>query len=188
VKRSTRLFIALALTTLLVAVSTSVWARGRKGTVPVPPRTYPGRCGDWINFDLGAAYGHGAECRLNVKLIKNPTKFFAPPIMGLNYLFDYAVEVKLVKGTVDQVTICVPLIPDWEDKEIGADKEINWYRWDKNANPAAWEPIPTVIYDPNQNPGAWTWTPTPPPMQPMICGTFDQGIIGREETFSLQGK
>jgi len=186
-KRSTRLFIALGLTVLLIAVSASAWAAsGRQGTVPIPPHTYPGRCGNWIDFDLGALYGHQAECRLNVKLIKNPTKFFAPPRTDLSYLFTYAVDVRLVNGDVDQVTICVPLIPDWEDKEIGEDKEINWYRWNEDADPEAWESIPTVIYDPNLNP--WTWTPIPPPMEPMICGTFDQAFAGQVETFSLQGK
>ncbi len=182
-KRSTRLFIAIALTLLLVAVSANAWAdSGRKGSVPVPPRTYPGRCGNWINFDLGAVYGNGAECRLNVKLIKNPTKFFAPARTDLSYLFSYAVEVKLVNGEVGQETICVPLIPDWEGKQIGEDQEINWYRW--NEDTKEWEAIPTVIYS---NSSTWTTTPIPPPMKPMICGTFDQGL-NRIETFSLQGK
>ena len=164
-KRSTRLFIAIVLTLLLVAVSVNVWAEtGRKGTVPVPPRTYPGRCGNWISFDLGRVYADGAECRLNVKLVKEPATRVGPPFSGWNYLFAYAVDVKLVKGEVNSVQICVPLIPDWEDKTVN--ESISWYRW--NENTEQWVAVPTAIV---------AGDPT------MICGTSDQVA-----TFSLQGQ
>lgn len=167
-KRSTRLIIALALTLLLVAVSANVWAEtGRKGTVPVPPRTYPGRCNELIDFDLGTVYAEGAECRLHVKLVKDPTKKIGPPVQDWEYLFVYGVDVILIKGEeIDSLEICVPLIPAWEDKVIGS--TINWYRLDEDTG--EWDAIPTEIVSED-----------PPP--DMICGTSD-----RVGTFSLQGK
>jgi hypothetical protein len=165
-KRSTRLFIAIALTLLLVAVSVNVWAEtGRKGTVPVPPRTYPGRCNTPIDFDLGTLLGTGDACRLNVKLVKDPVKSFGPPLTGWSYLLPYAFDVKLVNGEMDSLEICVPLTPDWEDKVVG--ETINWYRWDEETG--EWVTIPTEIK-----------TDSTPPM---ICGTSDQA-----GTFSLQGQ
>lgn len=164
-RRSTRLFIAIVLTLLLVAVSANVWAEtGRKGTVPVPPRTYPGRCNEVIDFDLGTVYAKGATCRLNVKLIKDPSKQVSPPLTGWEYSFVYAVDVRLIKGEIDSLEICVPLIPDWEDKVVN--ETISWYRW--NENTAQWDPVPTSIVEGD---------PT------LICGTSDQ--VG---TFSLQGQ
>jgi len=164
-KRSTRLLIAVALTLLLIAVSANVWAEtNRKGTVPVPPRTYPGRCGNLISFDLGTVFADGAECRINVKLIKDPFKHVGPPLEGLNYLFPYAVEVKLVNGEADSMEICIPVIPDWEDRVPG--ETISWYRW--NESTEEWVAIPTVYI----------------PGEPqLVCGTSD--LLG---TFSLQGQ
>lgn len=164
-KRSTRLLIALVLTALLVAVSANAWAEtGRKGTVPVPPRNYPGRCNNLISFDLGTVYAYGAECRLNVKLVKEPARKVGPPRSDWEYLFVYAVDVRLVQGKIDSMVICVPLIPDWQDKVVA--ESINWYRW--NETTEEWIAIPTTI-----EPG--------PPAQ--ICGTSD-----RVGTFSLQGQ
>lgn len=164
-KRSSRLSIAIVLTLLLVIISASAWAEsGRKGTVPIPPRNYPGRCGDLIFFGFGTVHANGAECKLNVKLIKDPTKFFQPSLEGWSYLYNYVVDVILIQGNVDSVEICVTLIPDWEDKIIG--ETINWYRWDENQK--EWVAIPTTIQD---------GTPK------MICGTSTE--VG---AFSLQGK
>ena len=164
-KRSVRLLIAVALTLLLVAVSASVWADfGRQGTVPIPPRNYPGSCNDVISFNLGYVYSEGAECRLNVKLVKDPAKKVGPALTGWKYLFTHAIDVKLVQGEIDSVLVCVPLTPNWEDKVIG--ETINWYRW--NEDTGEWEAITTTIQD---------GTPK------MICGNSDEDGI-----FSLQGK
>ena len=164
-KRSTRISIAVVITLLLVAISAGAWAEsGRRGTVPIPPRNYPGRCGDTILFGFGTVHANGAECKLNVKLVKDPVKFFQPPLEGWSYLYNYIVDVTLVQGSVDSMVICVVLIPDWEDKVVG--ETINWYRW--NEDTGEWETVPTTIQE---------GTPK------MICGTSAE--VG---TFSLQGK
>lgn len=164
-KRSFRLSIAIVLTLLLVFISANAWAESnRRGTVPVPPKNYPGSCNNIIPFDLGYVYAEGAECKLNVKLIKDPVSKVGPPLTDWEFLFAYAVDVKLVQEEIDSMVICVPLIPDWEDKVIG--ESINWYLW--NEDTETWEAIPTTIQE---------GTPK------MICGTSNE--VG---TFSLQGK
>jgi len=163
-KRSTRLLVAIILVLLLAVVSVSVWAApGRQGSVPVPPRTYPGEIGEEINIGIGTVSTEGTSGRVNVKLIKDPSKKFGPATHGI-YLLNYAIDVKVVQGSVNSVEVCVPLNPDWADKEMGP--EIQWYLWDSDAE--AWVDVETSIKE---------------GVPPMICGTSDQAGV-----FSLQGQ
>ncbi len=169
-KYSTRILIAVSITLLLAVLSINVWASpGRQGSVPLPPKAYPGRCstdGTAINFGTGYAIIRGDDCIYNLKLIKDPTKKIAPALPDWSYFYIHAIDVRVNKGSVDSIEVCVPFVPNWADKVI--EETINWYRW--NAVAKEWNPIPTVI------------TEEPPKM---ICGTSDQPEPG---IFSLQGK
>jgi hypothetical protein len=152
-----RFVVAGVLTVLLVGGGVNVWAGSlRRGTVPDVPIVTTGICNQVLNFATGIVkieVTASDTCILTATLIKDPVTIIGKAPESWDYLFPDAVEVAVTGGTVTQVNVCIPFIPDWKNKKIG--ETINFYFWNKTEK--AWVTIPTVIVD----------TATPP----LICGT-----------------
>ncbi|MEL7655332.1 MAG: hypothetical protein C4545_08945 [Anaerolineaceae bacterium] len=137
-KRKYSISIAVALTAILVVVSTAVWAGpNRQGTVPVPPDEVELIANTTVSLGTVEITSSVAGKAIRVK---DPEKDFGPAPEGLNFLTD-AVTVVLSKE--GEVKVCYPYPQDTEEKDG------NIYKWDKDAE--EWTLLKSTISgDPKQ--------------------------------------
>lgn len=121
-KRKYSISIALALTAILVVVSTVVWAGpGRQGTVPEPPdevELTPNKPVSLGTVEITSSIT-GRAIR-----VEDPEKDFGPAPDELKFLAD---TVTVIIGQKAEIKICYPYPEDTE----GKDGQI--YKWDKDA-------------------------------------------------------
>lgn len=137
-KRKYSISIALALTAILVVVSTVVWAGpGRQGTVPVPPDEVVLVANEPIS--LGTVEITSSIAGKAIRVV-DPGKDFGLAPEGLKFLAD---AISVVIGKEADLKICYPYPGDIEEK----DGQI--YKWDKDAE--EWTLLESTISgDPKQ--------------------------------------